>query len=95
MRAVVQRVTSASVTVDQSLISNIGAGLLVLVGIEDADNVEDIQWLSAKLVQLRIFNDENGIMNHSSGNIRKPSTQMIEIIKTGFCLKCINGSIYK
>ncbi|MEY4628064.1 MAG: hypothetical protein RLZZ595_390 [Bacteroidota bacterium] len=65
MRAVVQRVTSASVTVDQTLVSNIGAGLLVLVGIEDADNIEDIQWLSAKLGQLRIFNDEIGTMNLS------------------------------
>lgn len=65
MRAVVQRVTKASVTVDQSEISNIGNGLLVLVGIEDADTIEDIQWLSAKLVQLRIFNDEKGTMNLS------------------------------
>lgn len=65
MRAVVQRVTKASVTVDQTLVSNIGKGLLVLVGIEDADTIEDIQWLSAKLVQLRIFNDENGTMNLS------------------------------
>jgi D-tyrosyl-tRNA(Tyr) deacylase len=69
MRTVVQRVTSASVTVDQILVANIGPGMLVFVGIEDADDIEDIQWLSAKLVQLRIFNDENGTMNLSVKDI--------------------------
>ena len=69
MRAIVQRVTRASVTVDQTVVANIGSGMLVLVGIEDADNIEDIQWLSAKLVQLRIFNDENGTMNLSVKDI--------------------------
>ena len=69
MRVIVQRVTKASVTVDQSVVSNIGNGLLVLVGIEDADTIEDIQWLSAKLVQLRIFNDEHGTMNLSLKDI--------------------------
>ena len=65
MRAVIQRVTKASVTIDENIYSQIGKGLLVLVGIEDADTVEDIEWLSAKIVNLRIFNDENGVMNVS------------------------------
>jgi D-tyrosyl-tRNA(Tyr) deacylase len=65
MRAVIQRVSSASVTVNQSITGRIGPGLLVLLGIEDADNEEDIRWLSAKIVQLRIFNDDQGVMNRS------------------------------
>lgn len=65
MRAVIQRVTKASVTIDGKLHSGIGEGLLVLLGIEDADTAEDIEWLSGKIVNLRIFNDENGVMNVS------------------------------
>ncbi|GMN10566.1 D-aminoacyl-tRNA deacylase [Croceitalea sp. MTPC9] len=65
MRAVVQRVSRASVTVDGNLISKIYKGLLVLVGIEDLDSTEDIVWLSRKIVNLRIFNDEEGVMNKS------------------------------
>ncbi|MDF0715676.1 D-aminoacyl-tRNA deacylase [Muricauda sp. 334s03] len=65
MRTVLQRVSKASVTVDGKLISSIGNGLLVLLGIEDADNKEDIDWLSNKIVNLRIFNDENDVMNRS------------------------------
>lgn len=65
MRAVIQRVSRASVTIDNTIRSSISKGLLVLVGIEDADTVEDIQWLSAKIVQLRIFNDAGGVMNVS------------------------------
>jgi D-tyrosyl-tRNA(Tyr) deacylase len=65
MRAVVQRVTQASVTIHNIIRSNIGNGLLVLVGIEDADTPEDIEWLSGKIVNLRIFNDDKGIMNVS------------------------------
>ena len=63
MRAVIQRVTKAGVTIDAKIHSQIGNGLLILLGIEDADTEEDIQWLSAKIVNLRIFNDENGVMN--------------------------------
>ena len=63
MRAVIQRVSKASVTIDNKIYSQINNGLLVLLGIEDADTVEDIEWLSGKIVNLRIFNDENGIMN--------------------------------
>lgn len=65
MRAVIQRVTWASVTVNGMVKSQIQEGLLVFVGIEDSDNAEDIQWLSNKIVQLRIFNDDNGVMNIS------------------------------
>jgi len=65
MRAVVQRVSRASVTVDDKVVSKIGAGLLILLGIENADSVEDIQWLTRKIVNLRIFNDEKGVMNRS------------------------------
>jgi D-tyrosyl-tRNA(Tyr) deacylase len=65
MRAVIQRVSTASVTVDNIVTGAIQKGLLVLVGIEDADNQEDLQWLSSKIVNLRIFNDENDVMNVS------------------------------
>ncbi len=65
MIAVIQRVSEASVTIDGKIKSKIGKGLLVLLGIEDADNQEDIEWLSGKIVNLRIFNDANGVMNVS------------------------------
>src|SRR4026209_661225 len=65
MRAVIQRVTKASVTIDEKIHSAINDGLLVLLGIEDADTAEDIEWLSGKIVNLRVFDDENGVMNLS------------------------------
>jgi D-aminoacyl-tRNA deacylase len=65
MIAVIQRVLSASVEIERSTKSKIGAGLLVLIGIEDADNEEDIEWLSNKIVNLRIFSDADGVMNVS------------------------------
>lgn len=65
MRAVIQRVTQASVTVDGKVTGSIQHGLLVLLGIEDADTMEDITWLSNKIVNLRIFNDTAGVMNLS------------------------------
>ncbi|MBS1610542.1 MAG: D-tyrosyl-tRNA(Tyr) deacylase [Bacteroidetes bacterium] len=65
MRAVIQRVSKASVTINGSINSQIDNGLLVLIGIEDADTKEDIEWLSAKIINLRIFNDDNGVMNVS------------------------------
>jgi D-aminoacyl-tRNA deacylase len=65
MRVVIQRVTRASVTVDGKVHAQIGNGLLVLAGIEDADNREDIEWISGKIVNLRVFDDENGVMNVS------------------------------
>lgn len=65
MRAVLQRTAYASVKVDGEITGAIEKGLLVLVGIEDADSTEDMEWLSAKIVNLRIFDDENGVMNLS------------------------------
>jgi D-aminoacyl-tRNA deacylase len=65
MRAVIQRVSHASVTVNKQVAGKIDNGLLVLLGIEDADNAEDIIWLSNKIVNLRVFNDESGVMNLS------------------------------
>ena len=69
MRVVLQRVSEASVTIDQKIKSEIGAGLLLLVGIEADDNQEDIEWLCKKIVQLRIFNDAEGKMNLSVQDI--------------------------
>ena len=65
MRALIQRVANASVTIDGQLHSAIQQGLLVFVGIEDADNNEDIEWLSNKIINLRIFDDENKVPNIS------------------------------
>jgi D-aminoacyl-tRNA deacylase len=65
MRAVIQRVTQANVVIDNSIRSAISKGLLILVGIEDTDTAEDISWLSGKIVNLRIFNDDAGVMNES------------------------------
>ena len=65
MRVVIQRVSEASVTVEGSIIGIIKDGLLVLQGIEDTDTIEDIMWLSNKICNLRIFNDEKGVMNKS------------------------------
>lgn len=65
MRAVIQRVSNASVKVDGVITGQIRQGLLVLVGIEDSDGQDDLEWLSGKIVNLRIFNDEDGVMNKS------------------------------
>ncbi len=65
MRAVIQRVSKASVTIDNNLKSEINLGMLVLLGIEEADTKEDVEWLSKKISQLRIFDDASGIMNLS------------------------------
>lgn len=65
MRAVIQRVAHAGVTIDGALHSSIEEGLLVLVGCENADTDEDIDWLCRKIPAMRIFNDENGVMNRS------------------------------
>jgi len=65
MRAVIQRVSQANVTIGGQLKGTIAAGLVVLLGVEEADTTEDIEWLSGKIVRLRIFNDEEGVMNHS------------------------------
>ena len=65
MRAVIQRVSKASVKVDDQFTAQIGQGLLVFLGIEDADTDKDIEWLSNKIINLRIFNDADGVMNES------------------------------
>jgi D-tyrosyl-tRNA(Tyr) deacylase len=65
MRAVIQRVSRASVSTEKEVLSAIDTGLVVLLGIEEADNIEDIDWLANKIAQLRIFNDSNGVMNLS------------------------------
>jgi len=65
MRALIQRVSKASVTINNKCVSEINNGLLVLLGIETADTIEDIEWLSKKIANLRIFNDENEVMNKS------------------------------
>ena len=65
MKVVIQRVAEASVTVDLTVVAEIQKGLLVLVGIEDADNLEDVDWLAGKIANLRIFGDENDVMNLS------------------------------
>jgi D-tyrosyl-tRNA(Tyr) deacylase len=69
MKTVIQRVSSASVTIDSKIVANIQKGLLVLVGIEDADNQEDTNWLCQKIANLRIFGDENDVMNLSVKDI--------------------------
>jgi D-tyrosyl-tRNA(Tyr) deacylase len=63
MIAVVQRVSAASVTIENTIKSSIEGGLMVLLGIEDKDNQEDVEWLASKIVNLRIFNDDHGVMN--------------------------------
>lgn len=65
MRAVIQRVTHASVTVDRKVKSEIGCGLLILLGVEEADGQEDVDWLARKVANLRVFDDEDGVMNRS------------------------------
>lgn len=63
MRVVIQRVKEASVTIGGEMVSSIGEGLMVLVGIEEADGDEDIEWLCRKIVYMRLFNDDDGVMN--------------------------------
>lgn len=65
MRAVIQRVSKSSVSIGERVVASIGRGLTVFVGIEETDTTEDLDWLSNKIVQLRIFNDNNGVMNLS------------------------------
>ncbi|NBC07263.1 MAG: D-tyrosyl-tRNA(Tyr) deacylase [Bacteroidetes bacterium] len=69
MRVVIQRVSEAAVTVEEEVVGSIGSGLLLLLGIEDDDTVEDIEWLCGKIAKMRIFNDEEGKMNHSVQDI--------------------------
>lgn len=69
MRAVIQRVKHASVTVNEEKVADIGQGMMILLGIEDSDNQEDIEWLCKKITSLRIFDDEDGVMNLPIGTI--------------------------
>ena len=69
MRAVIQRVTQASCTVDDQVTGTIGNGFLVLLGIEDADTKEDLDWLAQKIANMRVFGDENDLMNKSLSDI--------------------------
>ncbi|MDP4187033.1 MAG: D-aminoacyl-tRNA deacylase [Bacteroidota bacterium] len=70
MRVVIQRVSEASVTINKKIKSAIHQGLLVFAGFEDQDNQEDLEWISGKIVRLRIFNDENGVMNCSVKDVQ-------------------------
>ena len=65
MKAVIQRVSKASVTIGDKKVANILCGVLILLGIEESDTQEDINWLSNKIINLRVFDDENGVMNNS------------------------------
>lgn len=76
MRTVIQRVNYASVSIEKKIKSEINKGLLIFVGIEEADNMEDIVWLSNKITQLRIFDDQNGIMNLS---VKETSGEILTI----------------
>jgi D-tyrosyl-tRNA(Tyr) deacylase len=69
MRAVLQRVSEASCTVDGNITGQIGAGFLVLLGIEEADTPEDLQWLAQKIIGMRVFGDENGLMNKALADV--------------------------
>lgn len=69
MRAVIQRVTQASCTVDGDITGEINIGLLILLGIEDADTDDELQWLAQKICSLRIFSDENGLMNKALADV--------------------------
>jgi len=69
MRVVIQRVTEASVTINQKVFSSINRGLVILLGIEDSDKAEDIEWLSNKIANLRVFNDNTSVMNLSIKDI--------------------------
>ena len=73
MRVVIQRVSHASVTINGNCKSAINRGMLILVGIEGADGTEDIDWLCKKIINLRIFDDENGVMNKSTKKGNRPS----------------------
>ena len=81
MRTVIQRVSQASVTIDGNMKSEIGKGLLVLLGICDDDNEEDIDWLVRKIVQLRVFDDENGVMNRSVTDIQGELGTVNDIVR--------------
>lgn len=69
MRAVIQRVTTATCKVDDQITGSIDLGFLVLLGVEDADSMEDLEWLAGKIVNMRVFGDENGLMNKALADV--------------------------
>ncbi|WCT12169.1 D-aminoacyl-tRNA deacylase [Mucilaginibacter jinjuensis] len=69
MRAVIQRVTQASCTVEGQITGEIQTGFMILLGIEESDNTDDLQWLATKIVNMRVFGDENGLMNKSLADV--------------------------
>lgn len=69
MRAIIQRVTQASCTIDSNITGQVGLGFLVLLGIEDTDTEDDLQWLAQKIVGMRVFGDENGLMNKALADV--------------------------
>jgi D-tyrosyl-tRNA(Tyr) deacylase len=69
MRAVIQRVTQASCTVEGQITGEIQSGFMILLGIEEADNTDDLQWLAQKIINMRVFGDENGLMNKSLADV--------------------------
>ena len=87
MKTVIQRVSSASVTIDNKIVADIQKGLLVLVGIEDADVQEDINWLCLKIANLRIFGDENDVMNLSVKDINGEVIVVSQFTLYGDCTK--------
>ena len=89
MRAVIQRVTHASVTIDGNLKSEIGTGFLVLLGVEDADTDEDLVWLSGKIARLRVFSDENDLMNLSLDDV---GGSVIVVSQFTLCADCRKGN---
>lgn len=87
MRSVVQRVSQASVTVDNELVGNIGKGLLVFLGIHHEDTINEIRWMSEKIVKLRIFEDKDGKMNRSLADIHADMLIVSQFTLYGDCRK--------
>ena len=94
MRILIQRVQQASVTIDGNVKSTIGKGLLIFVGIEDADTDEDIEWLCGKVVRLRIFDDANGVMNLSIADIEDGDILVVSQFTLHACTKKGNRPSY-
>ena len=87
MKAVVQRVTSASVSVVGAVVGNIGHGVMVLVGVEKGDQEADAEWLAKKIVELRIFTDDTGKMNLSLGDVHGAMLAVSQFTLAGNCAK--------
>ena len=87
MRLVIQRVKHASVTIEGTVKSKIGQGMLILVGIENADTQEDVEWLVGKTAKMRIFDDENGVMNLALGDINGEALVVSQFTLFASCKK--------